>query len=106
MGPAAKKVKVTENQEVSKSGETGDDKKKRRKKKKKTGQNTSSAIQIGKISGFFDTGNKNTTKVQKSEANSDLLQFSNERLKAYGVNPGQFKRKLKKEKFKNVSNQK
>jgi len=108
--PAAKKAKVTENQEVSKGGETGDDKKKRRKKKKKTGQNTSSAIQIGKISGFFDTGNKNsnknTTKVQKSEANSDLLQFSNERLKAYGVNPGQFKRKLKKEKFKNVSNQK
>jgi len=104
--PAAKKAKVTENQEVSKGGETGDDKKKRRKKKKKTVQNTSSAIQIGKISGFFGTSNKNTTKVQKSESNSDLLQFSNERLKAYGVNPGQFKRKLKKEKFKNVSNPK
>jgi len=104
--PAVKKVKVTENQEVIKAGEDGEDKKKRRKKKKKTAQTTSGAIQIGKVSGFFDTGSKKTSKVQQSESNSDLLQFSNERLKAYGVNPGQFKRKLKKEKFKNVSNNK
>jgi len=104
--PAAKKVKVIENQEVNKAGENGEDKKKRRKKKKKTAQTTSGAIQIGKVSGFFDTGSKKTSKVQQSESNSDLLQFSNERLKAYGVNPGQFKRKLKKEKFKNVSNNK
>jgi len=104
--PAVKKVKVTENQDVIKAGEDGEDKKKRRKKKKKTAQTTSGAIQIGKVSGFFDTGSKKTSKVQQSESNSDLLQFSNERLKAYGVNPGQFKRKLKKEKFKNVSNQK
>merc|ERR1712179_301820 len=104
--PALKKVKVTENLEVIKAGEDGEDKKKRRKKKKKTAQTTSGAIQIGKVSGFFDTGSKKTSKVQQSESNSDLLQFSNERLKAYGVNPGQFKRKLKKEKFKNVSNNK
>merc|ERR1712179_695739 len=104
--PALKKVKVSENLEVIKAGEDGEDKKKRRKKKKKPAQTTSGAIQIGKVSGFFDTSSKKTYKVQQSESNSDLLQFSNERLKAYGVNPGQFKRKLKKEKFKNVSNNK
>ena len=30
----------------------------------------------------------------------DLLKFSDDRLKAYGVNPNQFKRKMRNEKFK------
>lgn len=102
--PAAKKVKVDENKAaVGVAGETEEGKKKRRKKKKKPVQSTSGAIQVQKISGFFEKSSKKAT--EPSESSSDLLQFSNERLKAYGVNPGQFKRKLKKEKFKNLSNQ-
>jgi len=102
--PASKKVKVDEKKEVvGVGGETEEGKKKRRKKKKKPVQSTSGAIQVQKISGFFEKSSKKAT--EPSESSSDLLQFSNERLKAYGVNPGQFKRKLKKEKFKNLSNQ-
>jgi len=102
--PASKKVKVDENEAaVGVAGETEEGKKKRRKKKKKPVQSTSGAIQVQKISGFFEKSSKKAT--EPSESSSDLLQFSNERLKAYGVNPGQFKRKLKKEKFKNLSNQ-
>merc|ERR1711909_101001 len=55
--PALKKVKVTENLEVIKAGEDGED------KKKKPAQTTSGAIQIGKVSGFFDTSSKKTYKV-------------------------------------------
>jgi len=92
--PLSKKIKVS----VEKTEEK--DKKKRRKKKKTKVTVSTGAIQVQKISEFFEKNNKT------SENKNDLLQFSNKRLKAYGVNPGQFKRKLKKEKFKNMSGNK
>jgi len=99
--PAMKKIKaVTAEEKVGKAGET----KKKRNKKKTAGPVRTGAIKVQKIAGFFEKGVKSTGETKSSESSSDLLQFSNERLKAYGVNPGQFKRKLKKEKFKNQSN--
>merc|ERR1711892_867392 len=96
-----KKKKVEEKQEVQPAVSEENGKKKRKNKKKKNpGQNNSGAIQIKKISGFFEK-NKDVSG-SKTNKSDDLLQFSNERLKAYGVNPNQFKRKLKKEKFKNM----
>ena len=94
--PDSKKMKLEI--EKSKQGVTDGNDKKRRKKKKKSVPNKSGAIQVEKISGFFEKG-KNAEKQSKTD---DLLQFSNERLKAYGVNPNQFKRKVKKEKFRNL----
>lgn len=96
-----KKIKAVTAEE--KVGEAGDSKKKRNKKKA-AGPVRTGAIKVQKIAGFFEKGVKSTGETKSSESSSDLLQFSNERLKAYGVNPGQFKRKLKKEKFKNQSN--
>lgn len=99
--PDSKKMKLENDK--SKEGVTdGNDKKRRKKKKNKSVPNKNGAIQVDKISGFFEKG-KNAEKQSKTE---DLLQFSNERLKAYGVNPSQFKRKVKKEKFRNLLEQK
>jgi len=88
--------------ENEESKETTDVAKKKRNKKKKKTVVKNSAIQVQKIAGFFEKNKKSSSQVSKSEKPDDLLQFSNERLKAYGVNPNQFKRKLKKEKFRNL----
>jgi len=96
--PVTKKVKVDDKQEVQPAVSEENGKKKRKNKKKKNpGQTNSGAIQIKKISGFFEK-NKDVSG-SKTNKSDDLLQFSNERLKAYGVNPNQFKRKLKKRKI-------
>jgi len=102
--PDNKKIKLDrENVESSQTEKDEGIKKKKKKKKKALLKN--SAIQVEKIAGFFEK-NKHSSEKPTNKKTEDLLQFSNERLKAYGVNPNQFKRKLKKEKYRNLAEQK
>eukprot|EP00092_Neocalanus_flemingeri_P024471 GFUD01026538.1.p1 GENE.GFUD01026538.1~~GFUD01026538.1.p1 ORF type:complete len:728 (+),score=313.41 GFUD01026538.1:48-2231(+) len=102
--PDNKKIKLdsakVESNESNKSENT---KNKRSKKKKKKVVPNNSAIKVQKIAGFFEKS-RSSSEIPNSKKSEDLLQFSNERLKAYGVNPNQFKRKLKKEKYRNIVN--
>jgi len=101
--PSEKKVKLASEENISATvtENNGLDKKRRKKKKKNVNPNTNnSAIKIQSITNLYEKSAPQNSKTD------DLLQFSNERLKAYGVNPNQFKRKLKKEKFRNSQGQK
>ena len=113
---ATPSVEKTEEPPAKKSKPDGEDvganthKRKKNKKKRKTNSSEaqpgkpaqkSSVIQINKISAAF--GGQNQAKKQNNSSKKqpeDLLKFSDDRLKAYGVNPKQFKRKVKNEKFK------
>ena len=100
--PPAKKTKPDPENVKSKETESGESvkskKKKKNKKKKSSSQSqkpqNNSVIQISKISAAFNK------KPAAKEQTGDLLKFSDDRLKAYGVNPSQFKRKVRGEKFK------
>ena len=74
------------------------------KKKKKKGGNQSNAavIQVQKIVAAYK-GNPKSRKPQvNGDKKSELGNFSEDRLKAYGINPNQVKRKLKGERFKSM----
>ena len=84
-------------------------KKKNKKKRKAAASNAqpvkpaqrSSVIQINKISAVFSGQNKAKKQNNSSKKQpEDPVKFSDDRLKAYGVNPNQFKRKMRAEKFK------
>jgi len=101
--PSEKKAKLAskENSSAAVTDNSSQDKKRRKKKKTNANPNANnSAIKIQSITNLYE---KSAPQESKTD---DLLQFSNERLKAYGVNPNQFKRKLKKEKFRNSQGQK
>ena len=110
--PVAEKTEDPPTKKSKTDGEeVGANTKKRKKNKKKRNTNSdaqpakpaqkSSVIQINKISAAF-SGQKQAKKQNNSSKKQpeDLLKFSDDRLKAYGVNPKQFKRKVKNEKFK------
>merc|ERR1711915_492179 len=101
--PSEKKAKLAfkDNSSAAVTDDSSRDKKRRKKKKTNANPNANnSAIKIQSITNLYE---KSAPQESKTD---DLLQFSNERLKAYGVNPNQFKRKLKKEKFRNSQGQK
>ena len=125
---AAKKPKTDENDEVTGSSTfseispseikaddkvdqgSGKNKKKKKPKKKTTG--AQGVIQINKIAGIFEksqkpANNSNTFKKSfkstKQKKPEDSKSLSDERLKAYGVNPNKFKREKKKEFFKKAA---
>jgi len=107
-------TKVTSESIVVESLETSEmavpPKKKKKSKKKKNvsmtsgssgSQNSKAVLQINKIAGIFEkskTFSKNTNK----NKNEDPTGLSDDRLKAYGMNPNKFKRAKKKELFKNA----
>ena len=69
-------------------------KKRKRNKGGENGAGNANEIQANKHQG------KGSKKVDKSKAINEDMRMSDERMKAYGLNPGSFKRKLKKQKFK------
>jgi len=107
-------TKVTSESIIVESLETSEmavpPKKKKKSKKKKNvsmtsgssgSQNSKAVLQINKIAGIFEkskTFSKNTNK----KKNEDPTGLSDDRLKAYGMNPNKFKRAKKKELFKNA----
>ena len=123
--PEAKKVKLEEkagvSEPVDKKGlnetlNTSEAPKKRKKRRKNktnvTPAPTKSVIQVQKIAAAYQEKkqqvqkglDRNKNKKNSSQSNKqkdDIVKMSDERLKAYGVNPNQLKRKLKSEKFKN-----
>ena len=105
--PPAKKSKS--DGEVVVGANSNIQKRKKNKKKRKTNSDgqpakqtqKSSVIKINKISAAFSGQNKAKQQNNSSKKQpEDLLKFSDDRLKAYGVNPNQFKRKMRNEKFK------
>jgi len=83
------------------AGSKGERKRKKKKKKTKlipqqTG--SGSAIKVDKISGFF--GQKGRSGNHTRATGLVAAHVSDERLKAYGVAPGQYKRRLNKEKYR------
>ena len=95
---------TTSNISVSSMVETGQKGEGKRKKKKKKSKLTlkqtasGSAIKVDKISGFF--GQKGSSGNRTRATGLAAASVSDERLKAYGVAPGQYKRRLKKEKYR------
>merc|ERR1712228_340976 len=100
------------------SGVSEGQKKRRKKKKKQNGPGAGpvSAICLQGVSAFYSKGqggknaggntNKSANKNWSKAPKKDEVPFSDDRLKAYGMNPNQFKRKLKKEKYKKLEQQK
>ena len=85
---------ATQNSESSQAGS--------KKKKKKTKKNNSqSVLQVHKLAGIFEKSKKSTNFNKKKPEESKTL--SDERLKAYGINPNKFKRTQKREFFKNAA---
>merc|ERR550519_1275714 len=96
------------------SGVSEGQKKRRKKKKKQNGPGAGpvSAICLQGVSAFYSKGqggknaggknNKSANKNWSKGPKKDEVPFSDDRLKAYGMNPNQFKRKLKKEKYKKL----
>lgn len=97
----------TEARKTTETATSPKKKKKKSKKKKDGAANTNGAanknvLQINKIAGIFEkskTFSKNTNKKKKE----DSAVLSDDRLKAYGVNPNKFKRAQKKEFFKKAA---
>jgi len=98
-------VPQSENMSDVKNPKTAEQKQMQNKKKKKKPVSNNSAIHVKKIAGFFEKSVKSSSNpvVKRSE---ELSKISNERLKAYGVNPTQFKRKLKTEIYKQIDKDK
>ncbi len=90
------------------SGATASVKKKRRKNKNKIGANgEGSAVKVSAqaLAKFFVKGDAKKSGVearngQQTKAEERVNQYTNERLKAYGINPNQYNRMIKKQKYK------
>jgi hypothetical protein len=91
------------------SGATASAKKKRRKNKNKIGANgEGSAVKVSAaqaLAKFFVKGDAKKSGVearngQQTKAEERVNQYTNERLKAYGINPNQYNRMIKKQKYK------
>jgi len=89
---------VSNNKEENK---TSVKKKKKKKKNKAGGPGSKEVLHIGKLAGIFEKSKKSQSTNNKKLDNSKSI--SDERLKAYGVNPNKFKRTLKKEFFKKAA---
>ena len=107
--PPTKKARsdpeTTEPKESTSSESSNRKKKKNKKNRKLSNQSQqpqkNSVIQVNKISSAFTKKSDNREiKATTNQKSGDLLKFSDDRLKAYGVNPSQFKRKVRAEKFK------
>ncbi len=91
------------------SGATASAKKKRRKNKNKIGANgEGSAVKVSAaqaLAKFFVKGDAKKSGIearngQQTKAEERVNQYTNERLKAYGINPNQYNRMIKKQKYK------
>merc|ERR1712098_110937 len=115
--PSSKKIKVTEDKNTSSNSHSnesksdqingGDNPNKKRKKKRKVKANSNqqkAVIQVDKISAAYSKNKQQNRNKNKTDTinSKDVSSLSNDRLKAYGVNPNQLKRKLKSEKFKKM----
>merc|ERR1712106_178559 len=92
-----KKVKVDEVQSKPGTSNPGSKQNNKKQKKKSNNTNTNSAIQINKMEQVFKSASSNAPSNPVIQRSQELAKISNERLKAYGVNPLQFKKKLKTE---------
>merc|ERR1712130_681457 len=107
-------VSVSQSQEE----ETNPKKKKKKKSKKNKGASQGAAIQTNGMASLFAKSAQNpsnktpksfkhqTMKSSKQKKPDDGVGLSNERLKAYGVNPNKFKRDKRKEIFKKGAKEK
>ncbi len=83
-------------------------KKKRRKNKNKIGANgegSGAKVSAQALAKFFVKGDAKKSGVearngQQTKAEERVNQYTNERLKAYGINPNQYNRMIKKQKYK------
>jgi hypothetical protein len=87
----------------------GSAKKKRRKKKNKP--NGGPAANVAALANFFQSSAqrqdapKHTTPKPKAQVPT-VKQYTDERLKAYGINPNQYNRMLKKQKYRDMEKKK
>ena len=112
-GDAAQVVSVSQSQ-----GEETNPKKKKKKSKKNKGGSQGAAIQTNGMASLFAKSAQNppnkasksfkhqAVKSSKQKKPDDGVGLSNERLKAYGVNPNKFKRDKRKEIFKKGAKEK
>merc|ERR1712037_779674 len=110
---AAQVVSVSQSQ-----GEETNPKKKKKKSKKNKGGSQGAAIQTNGMASLFAKSAQNppnkasksfkhqALKSSKQKKPDDGVGLSNERLKAYGVNPNKFKRDKRKEIFKKSAKEK
>ena len=99
----AKKIKLKD-QNKSKDHQSVNPNNKKKKKKGRGTAQTTSGIKLQTITAY----QANKTNLGKSKSSShdyELTKISDDRLKAYGMNPNQVKRKLKNAKFKNAAKQ-
>ena len=98
--PPAKKSKL-ENDKPHDQPSMNSNKKKNKKGKGATSQSRS--MEKVQTNAAAYQGDKKNSGKNKSGQDSELSKISDDRLKAYGVNPNQVKRKLKSAKFKNAA---
>ena len=99
----AKKIKLKD-QNKSKDHQSVDPNNKKKKKKGRGTAQTTSGIKLQTITAY-QAIKTNLGKSKSSSHDCELTKISDDRLKAYGMNPNQVKRKLKNAKFKNAAKQ-
>merc|ERR1712126_266188 len=118
MGGAAYSADDAVSVSQSQDKETNPKKKKKKKSKKNKGASQGAAIQTNGMASLFAKSAQNpsnktpksfkhqTMKGSKQKKPDNGVGLSNERLKAYGVNPNKFKRDKRKEIFKKGAKEK
>ena len=103
--PQAKKIKPDETVTIQNQPSVNNDKKKKKKKVKGAAFQTQSTERVQSNAAAIKAGKKNPGKNKSAtpKQEGDLSKISDDRLKAYGVNPNQVKRKMKSAKFKNAA---
>ena len=101
--PQAKKMRLNDHSQDQPSVNSN----KKKKKKKGKGAVSQSVDQVQTNAAAYQADKKNPGKNKSvpDKQESELSKISDDRLKAYGVNPNQVKRKLKSAKFKNAVRQ-
>lgn len=100
--PQAKKIKQEHNAPHDQPSVNSN---KKKKKKGKGATSQSGSLEKVKTNAAAYQADKKNPGKNKFVQDSELSKISDDRLKAYGVNPNQVKRKLKSAKFKNAAKQ-